>query len=26
VRRVDAPDNTLEAVFRHVTEVGTRRL
>jgi ABC-2 type transport system ATP-binding protein len=26
VRRVDAPDNTLEAVFKHVTEVGTRRL
>lgn len=26
VRRVEAPDNTLEAVFKHVTAVGTHRL
>jgi ABC-2 type transport system ATP-binding protein len=26
VRRLHAPDDTLEAVFRHVTEGGTRRL
>jgi ABC-2 type transport system ATP-binding protein len=26
VRRVETPDDTLEAVFKHVTESGTRRL